>query len=330
MKEGEKMVEKRKGFTIVELLTVMSVIAILIGLLVPAVGMIKEKANQVQQLAQLHSLEAGLELYKAEFGEYPPSNDNQYTPPAPGSLLGQDPFAYGGAQKLAEALVGLDFLGFHPESEFRSDRMAQLVNPLDGSPIIPADTNFGIYNPSGGIPEINETAEENVKRRGGKLGGPFVDLENANAYRMQDVYLENELTNAQFDPLSVVLCDVYSKTRTAMSGSKKAGMPLLYYRARTQYVQQDINDSAGNGNEDDIYYYRDNLAQITMRTSDQAVDHPLAEDIQEFEDMLVNPQVLEASNIKRPYRAGSYILISAGKDGLYGTADDITNFNRNE
>ena len=31
-------------------------------------------------------------------------------------------------------------------------------------------------------------------------------------------------------------------------------------------------------------------------------------------------------DIKRPYRAQSYILISAGKDGLYGTSDDITNF----
>jgi hypothetical protein len=27
-----------------------------------------------------------------------------------------------------------------------------------------------------------------------------------------------------------------------------------------------------------------------------------------------------------PYRPDSYILISAGADGLYGTGDDITNF----
>ncbi len=27
-----------------------------------------------------------------------------------------------------------------------------------------------------------------------------------------------------------------------------------------------------------------------------------------------------------PYRPDSYILISAGADGVYGTADDITNF----
>jgi hypothetical protein len=34
----------------------------------------------------------------------------------------------------------------------------------------------------------------------------------------------------------------------------------------------------------------------------------------------------KVSTISRPYRADSYILISAGWDGEYGTADDICNF----
>ena len=41
--------------------------------------------------------------------------------------------------------------------------------------------------------------------------------------------------------------------------------------------------------------------------------------------MILNKQV---TTIKRPYRAGSFILVSAGKDGLYGTADDIFNFTK--
>jgi len=41
--------------------------------------------------------------------------------------------------------------------------------------------------------------------------------------------------------------------------------------------------------------------------------------------MILNPQV---TAINRPYRAGSYILISAGKDGLYGSPDDIFNFDK--
>ena len=30
----------------------------------------------------------------------------------------------------------------------------------------------------------------------------------------------------------------------------------------------------------------------------------------------------------RPYRADSYILMSAGFDGLYGTKDDVFNFEK--
>jgi hypothetical protein len=85
------------------------------------------------------------------------------------------------------------------------------------------------------------------------------------------------------------------------------------------------------GIDDDIYYYPDNEALLRLGTPDDInVRHPLADDMDDFMDfeaMILNPQV---STIRRPYRAGSYILISAGKDGLYGTGDDITNFDKNE
>ena len=43
---------------------------------------------------------------------------------------------------------------------------------------------------------------------------------------------------------------------------------------------------------------------------------------------LIDPKAKAASGgiINWPYRPDSYILISAGADGLYGTGDDITNF----
>ena len=135
----------------------------------------------------------------------------------------------------------------------------------------------------------------------------------------------------------MVLCDVYARTRNALSGSQKAGMPILYYRAHTQFVQQDLNDPMDIQN--DIYYYFDNYHLLDLGTAEQTPQrHPLAQqqgtftnqDLEAFEEMIVNPQVFEAAGIKRPYRAGSYILVSAGKDGLYGTADDITNFSKSE
>ena len=44
-----------------------------------------------------------------------------------------------------------------------------------------------------------------------------------------------------------------------------------------------------------------------------------------FENMIVNENV---QTIRRPYRADGYILISAGKDGDFGTADDVFNFDK--
>jgi len=326
---------KRQGFTIVELLTVMSVIAILIGLLVPALNLVKDAAKQIQQGAQFHSIGVALDLYKSEFGEYPPSNDNQdeYDPSRNAQVVVNgspvtDTNYYCGANKLAEALVGLDYLGFHPKSQFWSDGRGKVVNLQTGQ-----EQFVQVYDAVNGIPAINETPDENVKARGGKSGGPFIELENANAFRMQDVY--SDVTG--FNPNSVVLCDAYAHKRNALSGSRKTGMPILYFRARTQYVQQDLNDPMDIQN--DIYYYPDNWHLLNLGTAEQTPQrHPLAlntsvsdlTNLQNFEELVVNPQVVEAAGLKRPYRAGSYILISAGKDGLYGTADDITNFTKVE
>jgi hypothetical protein len=58
------------------------------------------------------------------------------------------------------------------------------------------------------------------------------------------------------------------------------------------------------------------------------VQHPLFEPPvfdKFYNESIMDPKV---STIRRawPYRPDSYILISAGADGLYGTNDDICNF----
>ena len=53
------------------------------------------------------------------------------------------------------------------------------------------------------------------------------------------------------------------------------------------------------------------------------IKHPLFEDPKIFYQITKNYKAAEP-NI--PNKADSFILISAGKDGLYGTIDDIRNF----
>ena len=95
------MKRNKSGFTVVELLTVITILALLVGILLPAVTAVKTAAKETKQRAQLTTIGMGLTAFKNDFGDYPPSdvNDN-----------------YCGAQTLAEALVGRDLLGFNRNS----------------------------------------------------------------------------------------------------------------------------------------------------------------------------------------------------------------------
>lgn len=65
--------EKRRGFTLVELMIVIVIILILLGLLIPAIGAVRLRAQQTQVRAEITSLEGAITAFKAEFGMDPPS-----------------------------------------------------------------------------------------------------------------------------------------------------------------------------------------------------------------------------------------------------------------
>ena len=295
--------------------------AILIGLLVPALNLVRDYAKELQQAAQFHSIEVAVDMFVADsgYGNYPPSNDNSVVP-----MHSIDPTPYCGAHKLAEALVGWDLLGYHPNADFRADGS----NDVDGD-----GTSELIYDPVNGFTSntISQTGEENIRGR----KGPYIELENANAFALGDIYNNNTLTSIGFLEGNYVLCDVYAKNRS-VSG-KKIGMPILYFRARTEFYDQNYTVLSPNAPatltdpiEDDIYYYRDNYTILTLGTPDGNGTHILLGDDSQadwrrFEEKILNTEV---TTMNRPYRAGSFILISAGKDGLYGTADDQMNINK--
>ena len=64
---------KRAAFTIIELLTVMSIIIILIGLLVPSLNMARRYAKKLTQMNQLRTIGIAIEFFNSEFDGYPPS-----------------------------------------------------------------------------------------------------------------------------------------------------------------------------------------------------------------------------------------------------------------
>ena len=315
--ETKRVNHKRNGFTIIELLTVMGVIAILIGLLVPALNLVHDFAAEIQQKAQFHSLEVAIEMFNTEYGYYPPSSDNQF---AYSGNYSNTP--YSGAHKLAEALIGWDLVGFHPRSDFRAegtfshdDGSGTMIN---GAPAYHLTTDYAPTNT-----KFAETREENMKAR-----TPFMDLENANAFMMEDVYQ----TYGSYLADNFLICDEYSRKRYS---GEKTGMPVLYWKADTSKTVQDSladADSSSSNTDDDIYRYDDNDGILALLTEEQDGTVERMDTPAEFDDFINNENIGEVygTTINRPYRASSYILISAGKDGYYGTADDITNFSRTE
>jgi prepilin-type N-terminal cleavage/methylation domain-containing protein len=304
------------GLTLMELLIVLAIISMLVGLLLPAFSAVRKAAREAKQKAQLTGIELAISAFKEVYGDYPPSA--WPGPPSPDN--------YCGSQKLAEALLGWDLLGFHPKSAWRADGL---------------DINGGewTYDPLKKRVRPDGTFETLYERK-----GPYLELATANAFRLGDSPLGDGLFTStagswggSLEPKTFVICDVFSlseKKITLPNGKRVApGTPVLYYRANTS--SKIINPANPIGS---IYNFQDNFPLINLRRLTDC-DKPLAqrrphrlEDINVFysaDGGIIDPKVVvDATDPKKlwPYRPDSYILISAGADGFYGTQDDICNF----
>jgi len=266
-----------------------------------------------KQRAQFHSIEIALEAFRADFGDYPPSDD-----------VGLNAYAYPGAMKLAEAVIGQDGFGFHPRSEFRKDGKADWYGDGIVEPLYLPDVDGYIDGLSLTDDEKDALRRENLAIR----KGPYLELETANAVRLQDIYktpLPSGLLGERF-----VLCDMFRLVKNNATG-KRTGMPILYYRANTSNFEHQLGG-------DNIYVHLDNRRIVGLENLwEGTVEHPMAGDPAIFYKNTLNPNFPtrepdppDPGFPGRPYRADSFILFSAGPDGLYGTPDDVFNFNKGE
>jgi type II secretory pathway pseudopilin PulG len=267
--------------TLVELLIVLAVISLLVGLLIPAVTAVKNSAMEAKQKGQRLAIDVALTTFNSDYGHYPPSDL---------TFLAGAGTGYCGAQKLCEALLGWDLLGFHPKSEFRADGF---IGPAPG---------VFIYNAADPV-----LMGERMK--------PYLELGTQTAFKLGDLFARTG--TGSLAPDTYVLCDVFGKTKVTLPDGKavNAGAPILYYRA----------DSGGRV-INEVYKVMDNDAVVLAKSTADGRAHPLSDitaGYKVFYDYITDPKITAK---QWPYRPGSYILISAGADGIYGTPDDIRNF----
>lgn len=294
---------KKKGFTIIELLTVIFIITILIGLLIPSISKVKRLTLDLKQKAEFHNIEIGVATWSHNHDlEYPESN-----------VSFGNSYATVGAQKLAEALLGRDLHGFDDKSTWNAGQ----------------DENDGVAYT--GIDYHNREIA-------------YLDVDNFHAYQLAQIYdmsifasgsslyfgnYDKEGNATALDMPAPVLTDVYKRVRTtAIDGSTvKVGSPILYFKANTTDVFSDQNISQS------VFDYSDNWHIFNIGRIDDQEEHPYNwtdpggmgnTGNPEFYEDLINPNV--PGNIYPvPYYKDSYVLLSAGSDGLYGTRDDIWN-----
>ena len=309
MKSYMRPCSQRCGFTLVELLTTIAVIAILISLLVPTLSLIQKMAFKVKQKSQFQSIGIALEGFQTDFGDYPESFYNH--------LDG----GYCGAQKLAEAIVGWDGFGVHPQTGFRFDGTNDI--DIDGDGLLDF---VKVYDIANGIDNGNyQTAEENRAVR----KGPYLELEAANAVKISDLYASQPGT---LEPGTFVLADMFGKVRHRTT-QKKTGMPILYFKAYTRGTRHDSN-AVAVAPDKLVFNIRDNREIYTANApfGGSNNSHALSDASEQiFYRDTTNPNypgsaINPATDPPRPYRSESFILLSAGPDGLYGTADDVYNF----
>jgi len=324
----------RRAFTLVEILTVIAIIALLIGVLVPSLAKARDIARNTATAKQINALGVACEGFRGDNEQYPVSRGLNPFEDASGNV------ALSGAQWLAVQLVGPDQRGYVQPN---------LQNDADQNGKIDEDDWLNWYS---------LTPAREFRRF-----GPYIEPDGKIVSTPERYVLDNpraaDPTTGEPPP---GLNDGFGQPQAIWKNSKlpffmdSFGHPVIYYAANLKVTAPYTTGTRGSSLQVGVYDQSDN-AEFTGAESGNGlfarertgwdftgagVGHRIKllgytrnqttwPNVDTFAAYLSDRNVFESSrqgNDGRiwPYRPDSYVLISSGKDGIYGSEDDIRNF----
>ncbi len=330
----------RRGFTLVELLVTISIIALLITIAVPAMRGARRSAKNAAGAASIKSITEGLENFKADNPK-----QNRRTNGYPSSAYREDPATLGqqsmyGAHWLVRYMLGRDLNGYIPRRNV-PETAEYMGGPVNGEELRwygldPANVTDRVD----GLPLYVST--NNVKiTPTNELRGQAPNVNN-------DIFRGWDFNDGN-DPASTlpVFVDPF-------------GFPILYYASSSfprtiSGANANLPDNAaacaanwvGNNVEESLTYIHADNEGFTgsiengnfagwrfKATAGHQIQQICPDNLDGLEandtwaSFIYNRDIAQQSNARtiRPVNPDTFILVSPGDDGLYGTEDDIKNF----
>ena len=275
------------GFTLIELLVVIGIIVVLMGILIPVASHVRKSAYAASTQSQLLVIQQGIEAYQQVFGSYPgPVADNLLLP-------AMNPANAGGPLTSSENLV-LGLLGGF-----------KVAAPLTVPPTIQYDATLV----GGGPSSLNPLKVQRYQSFVDPISAGLDPIKNGTVWLKWSDPAHANVNPGQFSDSP--LPEFVDRFPDAL--------PILYIRARVGATNVVPNFPTAGApaayNPAQLYMY-----PFAIKNPNGLVKQPTPVDF-------TNPQDYFGSlaNINVPRQKDGYMLISAGIDRIYGTADDLTN-----
>ena len=304
--------QPRRGFTLIEIMVVIGIIALLIGILLPALSKVQERAKVTQTMGLMQEFAKACDAFQQEFGRYPGL--------VPEEILANDPQISGTENALLELMGGgvrkndVDTSTYtNTTTGYSAEGWVELTFTPTGQPDFKVKINIGKM---GEGPRINgkqyppffaPKAAELRPIEGQKFGNPRATGESA-AGKIPD------------------LVDSWGNPIIFLRAARNVGPLAGGENDRAQFLVLSTDVKVYGAM--DPYMGSDGLGDLSLPQTKTAASGSESYCLFDFETDAVTKKKLLAQFLRHPgfgdpdkplsgTPRGKYLLISAGKDGIY-------------